>query len=1056
MSQPRLFNVIDRHRLFTLLDEERDNRPVVWIAGPPGAGKTALAASYVKARDLPVIWYQVDGGDTDIATFFYYLAQAGRKAAGNRRLVLPLLTPEYLPDLPGFTRRFFRTLFAVIPATTILVLDNYQEAVPESVFHVVIQGAVAEFPAGISLLAISRTDPPPQFARMIASNLIGRIGWEDLRLTSDEIRAIATMAGQILDEKAMQSLREQANGWAAGLVLMIERLKQTGIVSPASRSETMELVFDYFASEMFDQAPLAMRQFLIRTAILPHMTLKMAIEMSGNPRAKEMLDYLYRHRLFIDRRANGEVIYQYHALFREFLLDRIGDYFSTRGSRSILQLGAILMERNGDTGAAAELFAKAQAWEDLTRLLNSHAAVLLTQGRHQTLQQMIGFFPQQVIDTTPWIIYWRGVSNILFNTHMARSDIEQAYAGFQNAGDSTGLFLSCSAMMEVYLYAEDDMTPVVIWGERLQQLLNDYGDFPSIEIEIRVFANLLGLVFAAPHHPLLEILETRFENVLRSTTEPSLRIAVASAIIYLPLWRGEAGKVRRIIDEIAPLLDHPSVPPLLHILWRNIEGAYAWSITASSHIAEQKFREALQIAQESGISILNNIMWAHCAYSALSAGNITGAQAYLEQLESNLSVQRKHDLTEFCYLRAGIEFLKGNFSQALDDAMAALRLHEETGRLFLRELSRLGLAQILIETGNTKAARDHLGITTSYALAMKNTALKYRCLLIKAYSWLKEGNDAKALIPLQEGLRIGRENDFLLPSYWGHPQVMASLFTLALQSKVETVYVQSLIRQYHIKAESPDIENWPWPVRIYTFGRFSVLCNDTPLRFEGKAQRKPLELLKYLCALGGRAVSQDRIMDALWPDSSGDDAGQVLRTTLHRLRKLLQHERAIRLENRQLSLDTGYVWVDYIAFYRVAHLPDATQASLQMAVSRYQGRFLAGESEPWILSFRERLHLHYLNMSEQLGLLLERNDNWTAAARHYLRAIEIEPVAEIFYRRLMICYTRLGRRARALSTYQRCRHTLLSHLGTSPSQETQLLYQALIAPGTPDDLNTLV
>jgi len=1046
LSQPRIFNVVDRHRLFTLLDEERASRPVVWIAGPPGAGKTTLAASYAKARGLPAIWYQVDGGDTDIATFFYYMAQAGRKAAGRKRLVLPLLTPEYLPDLPKFTRRFFRTLFAALPATTILILDNYQETVPESIFHIIIQGAVMEFPTGTSLLAISRTDPPPQFARMIASNLIGRIGWKDLRLTSDETRAIATIAGQIFDEEAMQSLQEQADGWAAGLVLMIERRKQTGAVRSASRSETMELVFDYFASEMFDQLPLAMRQFLIRTAMLPHMTLKMAIEMSGNPRAKEMLDYLYRHQLFIDRRANGEIIYQYHALFREFLFDRIGDYFSTHESHSILRLGAILMERNGDTEAAAELFAKAQAWEDLTLLLNNHAAILLAQGRHQALQQMIGFFPQQVIDTTPWIIYWRGAGNILFNTHMARSDIERAHAGFQSAGDSTGLFLTCSAMMEVYLYAEDDMTPVVRWGERLQQLLNHYGDFPSAEIEIRVFANLLGLLFVAPHHPLLEILETRFENTLRSTSEPSLQIAAACAILFLPLWRGDAGKVRRIIDEITPLLDHPSIPPLLHILWRNIEGGYAWHIMASPHIAEQKFRDALRIAEESGISILNGMLWTHSAYSALSAGNITDAQAYLKQLESNLGAQqRKHDLTEFHYLRASIEFLQGNFFQALDSALTAFKLHEETGRSFLRETSsRFGLAQILIEMGDTKAAREHLGITIRYARTMKNPILEYRCLLIEAYSWLKEGNDARALIPLQKGLRIGRKNDFLLPNYWGRPQVMASLFTLALQSRIEIVYVQGLIRRYHIKAESPDIENWPWPVKIYTFGRFSVLRNDTPLRFEGKTQRKPMELLKYLCALGGRAVSQDRIMDALWPNSSGDDAGQVLRTTLHRLRKLLQHEKAIRLENRQLSLDTGCVWIDYIAFYRVAHLPDATQASLQMAVSRYQGRFLAGESESWILFFQERLHLHYLNMSEQLGLLLERNNNWAAAARHYLKATEIEPVAEIFYRRLMICYTRLGQPAKALTTYQRCRHTFLSHLGTSPSQEIQLLYQSLI------------
>ena len=62
LTRPRLHRVLERRRLFTLLDE-RGHSPVVWIAGPPGAGKTALAASYVAASKRANVWYQVDRGD---------------------------------------------------------------------------------------------------------------------------------------------------------------------------------------------------------------------------------------------------------------------------------------------------------------------------------------------------------------------------------------------------------------------------------------------------------------------------------------------------------------------------------------------------------------------------------------------------------------------------------------------------------------------------------------------------------------------------------------------------------------------------------------------------------------------------------------------------------------------------------------------------------------------------------------------------------------------------------------------------------------------------------
>ena len=129
ISRPVLYEPLARERLFDLLDQ-CNGSPVVWIRGPPGAGKTTLVASWLQAREPPAVWYQVDAGDQDPATFFYYLGLAGRSWQRKQR-PLPLLTPELSRDTVAFAHRYFGALFGRLGAHGVVVLDNLHE-LPEA------------------------------------------------------------------------------------------------------------------------------------------------------------------------------------------------------------------------------------------------------------------------------------------------------------------------------------------------------------------------------------------------------------------------------------------------------------------------------------------------------------------------------------------------------------------------------------------------------------------------------------------------------------------------------------------------------------------------------------------------------------------------------------------------------------------------------------------------------------------------------------------------------------------------------------------------------------
>lgn len=274
--------------------------------------------------------------------------------------------------------------------------------------------------------------------------------------------------------------------------------------------------------------------------------------------------------------------------------------------------------------------------------------------------------------------------------------------------------------------------------------------------------------------------------------------------------------------------------------------------------------------------------------------------------------------------------------------------------------------------------------------------------------------------------------------------------------QISRLHQQQLVGGWSQTSE-PDRQDHP--VHIHTLGRFSVQLHHQAVVMKQSRQQRPVELLQALIALGGRGVSTEVLSQSLWPDADGDAANNTFDVTLYRLRRLLDIQNLLLLRDHRLSLNDDLAWVDAWAFERLVNhaerllvRTDDPVILRQLArveerlLTLYQGGFLNREAtNTWSLTLRERLRSKLLRHILDAGLVWERTGEWERAVRFYRKGLEIDPLIEELYQRLILCFKATGRRGDAMAVYRRCQEILNQHFHIRPSAETLELYASLKA-----------
>lgn len=355
----------------------------------------------------------------------------------------------------------------------------------------------------------------------------------------------------------------------------------------------------------------------------------------------------------------------------------------------------------------------------------------------------------------------------------------------------------------------------------------------------------------------------------------------------------------------------------------------------------------------------------------------------------------------------------------------------------------------LLRQGRFSDASDVLASVTESADLALPSDQRYQSLLLR--TWLEYGRAGReaALAPLRQALAFGREAGVLECVLCQAPDILATLCAEALDAGIELEYVTRLIRNSHLQPASPTVERWPYPVRIHTLGRPAIVVEGKPIVFSGKAQRRPLELLYYLVANGGREVAVSRLIGVLWPEEEGTVSRGAFDMALNRLRRLLKVPDALLLQGGRLSLSDQVCWIDRRVLERLLGDADGETdlscalALLERAVGLYQGDLLQGEECGWAVLAREKLRARLMRCVKRTGERLEEAGRWPEATRLYDRVRELFPLEEELCRRLLHSHIQQGEYVQASHLYDRCRELFAKVLGVLPSASTLSLINRL-------------
>jgi len=401
---------------YRLLESTRDKREpkLTLVAAPAGFGKTTLL---VQAREVLlsdgylVPWISLGTDDRSVSSLLRVIVEAihyaipsfgsrtARIISGSARFDVTRTLSDLLEDIRD----------TAVPL--ILILDDYH-CVGGDETDELIELLLNLAPENFQMMVASRTRPQFGLAALRVREELREITPAQLRFDLSEaseflleIRSLGLNNGQV------EKIHEHSEGWIAGLQLASLSLRdpdrRDGFIE--SFSGCLQDIADYLASDVLNQQPEIVQEFLLRSSVSDRISGDLAAYLTGNSNAQQMLENIERDGLFVTPLDQERGWYRYHQLFHEFLLAELRRRYPGE-LVGLYRKTAIWFEKENMSREAVEYGLLAGDFDIVTSLVEQQSWIELMAGRMPQVIAWIRRIPDAVRSENPRLLYLLGTA----------------------------------------------------------------------------------------------------------------------------------------------------------------------------------------------------------------------------------------------------------------------------------------------------------------------------------------------------------------------------------------------------------------------------------------------------------------------------------------------------------------------------------------------------------------------------------------------------------------------------------------------------------------------